>query len=87
MCGECCADFDEPISIELNAVAKEHSKVTFGIDSGAALTCIKESVGTDYPTTSAVQRRTLRAANGSCLDDLGDKRLVARLPAGGLKCI
>ena len=50
-------------------------KIRFQIDSGAALTVMKDTEATDYPLLKPPQQRNLRAANGTPIADSGDRHV------------
>ena len=62
--------------VELIA-ALDHSSgmIRFQIDSGAALTVVKDTEATDHPLLKPTVHRSLRAANGTPIADSGDRHI------------
>ena len=73
LCGECAppAVVDE---VMLASIENESTKITLGVDSGAAVTCLKPDVATDYPLIR-VDGRQLRGAGGSEIASYGDRHV------------
>ena len=73
---------DEEELMELSALEKAlKEKITFGIDSGAALTVISSNVASDYPSRQGPKRQ-MRDCQGREVKDLGMKDLEMKSKAG-----
>ena len=59
------------------AVESETGELRFGVDSGAALTVVRSDVAMDYPVVGA-RRRSLRAANGQAIPNIGNKEITLK---------
>ena len=73
ICGECTPP-DEVDEKMIGALENETHKITLGVDSGAAVTCLKPDVATDYPLIR-VAGRTLRGAGGGEIASYGDRHV------------
>ena len=73
ICGECTPP-DEVDEKMIAAIESESCKITLGVDSGAAVTCLKPDVATDYPLIR-VAGRTLRGAGGGEIASYGDRHV------------
>ena len=73
-----CIEAAELVVLEQAGV----EKITFGVDSGAAITVISEIVATDYPRCSGPVR--VRDCQGRHVEDLGvhDLQLKSRAAMG-----
>ena len=58
-------------------------RVTWSVDSGAAVTIIPRSVGADYPTEDTQSGVTYKTASGEDVPDLGMRRLLGTVRSGG----
>ena len=58
----------------LAAIESEPSKITLGVDSGAAVTCLKPDEATDHPLIRA-EGRQLRSAGGDEIHSYGDRHV------------
>ena len=76
VCGECAppAEIDE---VMLAAVESENSKITLGVDFGAAVSVLKPDVASDYPL-ARVTGRKLMEADGSEITAFGDRQVGLR---------
>ena len=56
VCGECQppTETDEAM---IAAIENESCKITLGVDSGAAVSCIKPDIATDYPLIRVAGRQ------------------------------
>ena len=73
VCGECEAP-TRTDTVMLAAIESETTKITLGVDSGAAVTCLKPDEATDYPLVS-VEGRRLTSANGASITSYGDRHV------------
>ena len=58
----------------LAAIENESSRITLGVNSGAAVSCIKPDVATEYPLVR-VDGRRLMGADGSEITAYGDRHV------------
>ena len=56
--------------------------VTFGVDSGAAVTVVKADTASDYPCDRSGRRKNMRDCQGNAVPDHGIKQLALKLPNG-----
>ena len=73
VCGE-CTPTAAPDEKMIGALENETHKITLGVDSGAAVTCLKPDVASDYPLIR-VNGRTLRGAGGGEIASYGDRHV------------
>ena len=73
VCGECTptTESDEKM---IGALENETQRIVLGVDSGAAVTCLKPDVASDYPLIR-VNGRTLRGAGGGEIASYGDRHV------------
>ena len=73
VCGE-CTPTAAPDDMVIDALENETQRIVLGVDSGAAVTCIKPDVASDYPLKKVVGR-TLRGAGGGEITSYGDRHV------------
>ena len=73
ICGECAPRTTESETL-LASIENEVSKITLGVDSGAAVSCVKPDVATDYPLVR-VDGRRLMSAGGTEITNYGDRHV------------
>ena len=57
-------------------------RITFGVDSGAALTVIENAVAAEYPRVQGLARRMTDCQGNPVVNFLGQKDLALRGPTG-----
>ena len=73
----------EPTAAELNALAHElREEITFGVDSGAAVTVVGPDVAPDYPRSFSGARKRMSDCQGNPVKDLGEKSLAFAAEGG-----
>ena len=96
-CGECGVGYFQPNTSSsssggetpqadqklFKALGNQAEKIKFQIDSGAAITVMKATDCKDYPLVKCGYHRALRAANGTPIEDKGDKHVHLVGPNGG----
>ena len=85
VCGECAPPSDTE-QVMLAAIESESTKITLGIDSGAAVTCLRPDVATDYPLIRA-DGRQLRGAGGHEIRSYGDRHVGLQGSDGRLRTL
>jgi hypothetical protein len=68
----------------ISALDTKARMIRFQIDSGAALTVMKDTEATDYPLLRPPQPRNIRAANGTPIQDKGDRHVHLLGPDRGM---
>ena len=91
-CGECdpagntLPDFlrgplqQQTRDLELPLCAVTSNRLRMSIDSGAALTVIRQDMACDYPISPERVNRTLRGADGREIKDSGDRHVHVQVP-------
>ena len=73
--------------IDLMAVKRDNETVTFGLDSGAAVTIIPRSSCVDYPLIAPKEDITYTAAGGQQIADEGSRHIFVKPPKEAPRCI
>ncbi len=74
---------DQLDEVIIAALDKTHEHVTFGIDSGAAVTVITDATAQDYPREDDGTKLKMRDCQGNVVKDLGRKTLGLRPTTAG----
>ena len=76
-------DWDQTDKVFITALDKTIERVTFGIDSGAAVTVITDATAQDYPREDDGTKLKMRDCQGNVVKDLGRKTLGLRPTTAG----
>jgi hypothetical protein len=80
-CGE-CAEPEGPYDYEIMALDGRPDTITFGVDSGAAVTVVTEDEASDYPRLTYKDGPVLRDCQGNQVKNLGAKHLAIKSKTG-----
>ena len=79
LCGICGQEDQQVFNLCAVDHAPARRTIKFGVDSGAAITCVNDQVGQDYPIRAAPLGRRLIDAAGKAVPQTGDRNLGVRL--------